>query len=89
MFTSDIKYTNRYGNAYEFAKQSDTQYLFTIEDFGYGRMGGREGQEKVDMSDLGMCDPAGGPYISLGMELDERKITKISWHKDGFLLEVE
>lgn len=88
MFRSSVEYKNRSGVAYTFEKLSEYEYLFQIEDFGYGRMGGKEGQEKPDWSDLGMFDPAGGPYIALGTVLDDQEIVRISWHEDGFIVEV-
>lgn len=89
MFKTNVKYTNRYGKWYNFLKHGDDQALFTIEDFGYGRMGGKEGQESVDWNDLGMFDPSGGPYIALGTKVDGKEIIKISNHEDGFMLELK
>lgn len=86
MYKSNVKYTNRNGKWYNFLKHGDSQLLFTIEDFGHGRMGSKEGQESVDRNDLGMFDPSGGPYVALGTKVDGREIVKISWHEDGFLL---
>lgn len=87
MYKSDTTYRNRSGKAYSFTTVTENTYLFEIEDFGYGRMGGKEGQESVDWNDLGMFDPSGGPYIALGTKVDGKEIVKISWHEDGFMLE--
>lgn len=89
MYQSNKTYTNRSGKAYSFTTVTENTYLFEIEDFGYGRMGGREGQEGVDWNDLGMFDPSGGPYVALGTRIDEREIVRISSVDDGFVVEVK
>ncbi len=43
----------------------------------YCRFGGKDGQSVVDMNDLGYFDPPGGPFISTGMTVLGRKITRI------------
>lgn len=88
MYRSSIEYKNRSGVAYTFEKLSECEYLFKIEDFGYGRMGGLPGQDSVDMSDLGMFDPSGGPYVALGTKVDGREIVRIGNAEDGFIVEV-
>jgi hypothetical protein len=68
---------NRYGVEYHYVKIDDNTY--TIEgDLKYWRYGGRDGQETVDILDLGFVDPSGGPFISLGMAIEGRRITRIS-----------
>lgn len=68
---------NRYGDEYAFVQIAENKY--TIEgDLKYWRYGGREGQEKMDMADLGFIDPSGGPFVEIGMPLGGRKITRIS-----------
>lgn len=68
---------NRYGDEYHFEKVEDNVY--TIKgDLKYWRFGGREGQERMDMSNLGFVDPSGGPFIQLGMTIEGREIKNIS-----------
>jgi hypothetical protein len=68
---------NRYGDEYEFVKLDENTY--TIKgDLKYWRFGGREGQERMDMSDVGFVDPSGGPFISLGYHIEGRPVTRIS-----------
>jgi hypothetical protein len=59
---------NRYGVEYTFVKYDDNLYRFNMdeEEMKYMRMGGREGQEQIDMNDLGFFDPSGGPFVSVG-----------------------
>ena len=91
MFKSNEKYTNRYRDQYWFEKVSPTTYRFVIEgdSIEYCRYGGKEGQESIDLSDLGMFDPSGGPYIALGTKIDDRPIVAIASSGTGFLVEVE
>lgn len=73
---------NRYGVEYNFQQTSEN--IFTIEgDLKYWRYGGREGQERMDFSDLGFVDPSGGPFIEIGMKIEGRKINKISVTADN------
>lgn len=62
---------NRYGDEYHWEQLEPNKYKFcmTGTSLEYGRRGGKEGQKGLDDNDLGMFDPSGGPYISLGMEL--------------------
>ncbi len=80
---------NRHGDEYSFEKVSEN--TFTIKgDLKYWRYGGREGQERMDFSDLGFVDPSGGPFIEVGMKIGGRKITKISVvANDDIYFEVE
>ena len=59
---------NRYGVEYTFVKYDDNLYRFNMyeEEMKYMRIGGREGQEQIDMNDLGFFDPSGGPFVSVG-----------------------
>ena len=72
---------NRYGDVYDFVQEGEDTYRIT-GDLKYWRFGGKEGQDMIDMSDLGMADPSGGPYIELGMQLYGRRIVRISAHGD-------
>ncbi len=67
---------NRYGDEYEFVKLDKNTYAIKGE-LKYWRYGGKEGQDSVDISDLGFVDPSGGPFISVGMMIEQRKITRI------------
>jgi hypothetical protein len=62
---------NRYGVEYTFVKYDDNLYRFNMaeEEMNYMRMGGREGQEEIDMNDLGFFDPSGGPYVAIGSKI--------------------
>ena len=72
---------NRYGDEYWFDQLQPN--LFTIKgDLKYWRFGGKEGQQEIDMNDLGMCDPSGGPYLAVGMIIEGRKIVRISAYGD-------
>jgi hypothetical protein len=35
----------------------------------YSRYGGKEGQDGIDMTDLGFFDPSGGPYVAIGSKI--------------------
>jgi len=79
---------NRYGDVYGFRKLTDNTY--TIEgDLSYWRFGGREGQEQMDMSDLGYVDPSGGPFISIGYTIESRMVKRISLINEQIIFEVE
>lgn len=79
---------NRYGDEYRFEKLSGNTY--TIDgSLDYWRFGGREGQQQMDMSDLGYVDPSGGPFISIGYVIEGRKVNHISLVDDKIILEVE
>lgn len=67
---------NRYGDVYDFVREGDNTYRIT-GDLKYWRFGGKEGQQRIDMDDLGMCDPSGGPYMAVGMAIEGRKIVRI------------
>ena len=62
---------NRYGVEYSYVKYDDNLYRFNMaeEEMNYMRMGGREGQEEIDMNDLGFFDPSGGPFVALGSKI--------------------
>ena len=90
MFKSNEKYTNRYRDQYWFEKVSPSTYKFVMEgdSLKYCRYGGKEGVEGIDTSDLGMFDPSGGPYITLGTKVDGKPIVKIADTDAGFVVEV-
>lgn len=78
---------NRYGDEYSFLKLSDNTYTI-VGDLKYWRYGGREGQEQMDLTDLGFVDPSGGPFISVGSVIEGRKISKIQLAGDQLVFEV-
>lgn len=79
---------NRYGDEYRFEKVDDNTYTI-VGDLKYWRYGGREGQDRMDMNDLGFVDPSGGPFISVGSEIEGRKIVRISEVDQRILFEVK
>ena len=86
---------NRYGVEYSFTRVEDNLYRFNIaeSEMEYMRMGGREGQDEIDMEDLGMFDPSGGPYIEIGSKIYEGcnalTVTRIMSRADGLFVEAE
>tara|TARA_B110000503_G_scaffold54595_1_gene87686 strand:+ start:2624 stop:2911 length:288 start_codon:yes stop_codon:yes gene_type:complete len=62
---------NRHGVEYRFIPVSKNTYRFDMTESAmqYMRMGGREGQDKIDRNDLGMFDPSGGPYVEVGSKI--------------------
>jgi hypothetical protein len=68
---------NRYGDEYSFDVVDENTYIIK-GNLQYWRFGGKEGQEHVDMSDLGFVDPSGGPFIEVGMKIEGREIVNIS-----------
>lgn len=92
MFRTEDTYVNRYGDEYYVKPINENQYLFVMEgdSMKWCRYGGKEGQEVINTNDLGMFDPSGGPYITLGMEIDGKKISRIAdAGPEGIMLEVE
>ena len=88
-YKNDTKYKNRYGDKFEFVS-TDSPSRFILEgDLSYFRYGGKEGAEKMDLLDLGFVDPSGGPFVSLGTEINGRKIAKISVYSEVIMLETE
>lgn len=94
---------NRHGIEYWFEKVSDKEYRFHMgpeSEIDYMRMGGRDGQDELDMNDLGFFDPFGGPFIAVGDKLywddikgatdqDPLPITRIRSVEDDIFVEVE
>ena len=78
---------NRHGDVYHFEKVNDNTYTL-VGDLSYWRYGGLEGQESVDFSNLGFVDPSGGPFISIGYPIENRKVTRIQVVDEQILLEV-
>lgn len=70
---------NRYGDEYIFVKTGDNEYTIA-GDLDHWRFGGR---------DLGFVDPSGGPFISIGYEINGRKVTNIAVNSEGIFFTVE
>jgi len=89
MFESQKTYNNRYGDEYTWTKINENTYRFDMngESMKYSRFGGKEGQTEVDMSDLGMFDPSGGPYVTIGMKIDDQLISRIYTDKENVFVE--
>ena len=79
---------NRNGVEYNFVKVGENRYRFEMEEMQYMRMGGREGQDVLDMSDLGFFDPPGGPFIAIGSAVDNRTVKHIECSEAGIFVEV-
>ena len=81
---------NRSGVEYNFVKVGESRYHFEMDKKGmeYMRLGGREGQDVLDMSDLGFFDPPGGPFIAIGSAVDNRTVKHIEWDEAGIFVEV-
>ena len=88
MFKSNTVYTNRYRDEYKWIREGDA-YRFEMsgDSMQYCRYGGKEGDEGLDITDLGMFDPSGGPYVSLGDTIDDKPITRLSVTLDGIRAE--
>ncbi len=68
---------NRYGDEYWFDQLQPN--LYTIKgNLRYWRFGGQEGQNQMDMSNLGFVDPSGGPFIGIGALIEGRRVIRIS-----------
>lgn len=91
MFISGKIYKNRYGDSYTFSILEDLRYLFVMsgDSMEYCRFGALDGQDRVDPQNLGMFDPSGGPYVSLGTEINGRKIVHIRESALGMVVTVE
>lgn len=82
---------NRYGDEYHWEKLNENEYRFVMtgKSLEYGRVGGKEGQDGIDMSDLGFFDPSGGPFIGIGSIVEDKTVSHI--HHDGeyYIVSVE
>ena len=68
---------NRYGDVYRLKQINENTYQI-VGELKHWRFGGKQGQQEIDINDLGMADPSGGPYMEVGMEIEGRKIKRIS-----------
>ena len=76
-FESGKVYQNRYNDEYTWVILEENKFQFRItgDSMKYGRFGGKDGT--MDWNDLGMFDPSGGPYVSVGDAIDGKKIVRI------------
>jgi hypothetical protein len=79
---------NRYGDEYTFEKIDENIYTI-VGDLKYWRYGGKEGQDQMDFSDLGFVDPSGGPFVSIGYQIEGRKVNRIRALGEQLFFEVE
>lgn len=82
---------NRYGVVYDFKLVAEDTYHFEIpeKEMDYCRYGGKHGENHIDWQDLGMVDPSGGPFISLGMKLNGKQVSKIWVEEHRIYIKVE
>ena len=85
------KYKNRYDDEYWFENIEPGKYRFVMTgtSMKYCRYGSHELQEHLDMNDLGMFDPSGGPYIAIGTVLPFGTVKRIQALEEGLVLTVE
>jgi len=90
MHTKGNKMRNRYGDEYSWEDIGNNQFLFHMSgnSLGYGRIGGKEGQTGLDYDDLGMFDPSGGPYVTIGSIVEGRKVTHIKSTDNSYIVTV-
>ena len=81
---------NRYGDEYHWEKISDNEYKFVMEgdSMKWCRYGGKEVQEELDLNDLGMFDPSGGPYVGIGSLVEGRVVEHIRSADETFIVKV-
>jgi len=77
-------YKNRYGVEYGFELIEPGLYRFNMDpkEMQFCRFGGKPNQEGIDNSDLGFFDPSGGPFIQVGMQLEDGTVTRIALDKN-------
>ena len=82
---------NRYGKEYSFERVDDNTYKFIMaeEDAMYMRVGGREGQDQINMNDLGYFDPPGGPFIGINTIIEYKRVSRIRSTEEGIFVDVE
>jgi hypothetical protein len=79
-----MRQTNRDGGEYIFDRVSEHVFEMVATNdkmnwcMSYCRFGGKAHEEHLDFSDLGFIDPAGGPFISPGFPILDKKVKKIS-----------
>jgi hypothetical protein len=66
-----------------FRKFEDNVYSINIDPM-YWRFGSKEGQTKLDYSDLGFVDKCGGEMIEINDIIEGKKITRI-WAENNII----
>jgi len=79
---------NRYGDEFSLEKINDNTYTI-VGNLKYWRYGGQDGEDSIDYGNLGFVDPSGGPFISPGYLIENRKVVKISMAGEQLHFEVE
>ena len=84
-------FINRFGDTYFWKDLGDDRYLFVMDGdwLKYARAGGRKNSKSIDMDDLGMFDPSGGPYVAIGSIVEAKKVIHIKHTEDGYVVTVE
>lgn len=83
MFKANTVYTNRYNDTYTFKQSSKVktyQFIMNGDSMKYCRWG-CDSSDGWDEDKITMFDPSGGPYVTLGMCIDEQPIERI-WVRD-------
>ena len=79
---------NRYGEPYSFELVEPNVYRF-VGKLDYCRMGALEGQDRIDLNNLGFFDPSGGPFVGVGGYLNGCEIVKIASTETGIYITVQ
>lgn len=82
---------NRHGDVYKFVKMPESNTYKLIGTLNHFRVGDLSGlPDHIDMENIGFIDPSGGPFISVGGEIEGKKIKRIYQRMQPvFLFEVE
>jgi hypothetical protein len=79
---------NRHGIEYYF-EQVDPDIYTIVGDLTDWRLGGKVGQDKIDLKDLGFVDPYGGPFITVGYSIAGRTVIGIWLDEDKVYFKVD
>ena len=85
------KYRNRYGDTYYYEPVGEKTFKFVMEgdSMKWCRWGGKDGQQSIDPTDLGMFDPSGGPFVEIGSDLPIGIVKRIYRGEENFMIGVE
>ena len=81
------KYRNRYSDEYWY-EEVEEGVLAVRGGLDHWRFGAHP-EGKIDMNRLAMCDPSGGPYLTIGDKVEGRTITNIRFEDATVFLEVK
>ena len=84
-YVSDKEYKDRYGVTFSWRKLEDNKYEFVKEEC----FSCRYGMTEEETPRIDFFDPGGGPFVSLGTEIDGRKITNIRSGEDSIVVETD